>query len=105
MPYLDLTLAAYVGESVTVRYDPRDLGEVRVFHHDRFLCRAVCPDLSRETIGLKDLIRARRQRRRELKGTLIERERHVAAFLPAPARPQFLPTARRNPRHRAPILG
>ena len=29
--YLSLTLAAYVGEQVTVRYDPRDLAEVRVF--------------------------------------------------------------------------
>src|SRR5207245_2842984 len=41
--YLDLTLAAYVGETVTIRYDPRDLAEIRVYEHDRFLCRAVCP--------------------------------------------------------------
>jgi len=25
--YLDPTLAAYVGEPVTIRYDPRDVGE------------------------------------------------------------------------------
>ena len=30
--YLDLTLAAYVGEQVTVRYDPQALAEIRVFH-------------------------------------------------------------------------
>lgn len=60
MRYLDLTLAAYVGEAVTIRYDPRDLGEVRVFHQDRFLCRAVCAELAGETIALKDIIRARR---------------------------------------------
>jgi len=88
MRYLDLTLAAYVGESVIVRYDPRDLGEVRVFHQDRFLCRAVCAELAGETIALKDLIRVRRQRRRELKGTLAERERHVAVFIESPAPPQ-----------------
>ena len=41
--YLDPTLAAYVGEPVTIRYDPRDLGEIRVFHRDRFLCRAIRP--------------------------------------------------------------
>jgi len=87
MRYLDLTLAAYVGESVTIRYDPRDLGEVRVFHHDRFLCRAVCAELAGETIGLKDLIRARRQRRRDLKGVLSERERHVVAYIPSPNPP------------------
>ncbi len=30
--YIDTTLAAYVGEDVTIRYDPRDVGELRVFH-------------------------------------------------------------------------
>ena len=51
--YLDLTLAAYVGETVTIRYDPRDLAEIRVFHEGRFLCRAICPELAGTTIGLK----------------------------------------------------
>jgi putative transposase len=37
MRYLDLTLAAYVGESVIVRYDPRDMAEIRVFHDHRIL--------------------------------------------------------------------
>lgn len=37
--YIDPTLAAYVGEDVLSRYDPRDLAEIRVFHQDRFLCR------------------------------------------------------------------
>jgi putative transposase len=31
--YLDPTLAAYIGESVIIRYDPRDMGEIRVFHN------------------------------------------------------------------------
>ena len=41
--YLDPVLAAYVGESVIIRYDPRDLAEIRVFHRGRFLGRAICP--------------------------------------------------------------
>src|SRR3989441_12977280 len=40
--YLDTTLAAYVGEDVTIRYDPRDMAEIRVFYKDAFLCRAIC---------------------------------------------------------------
>jgi len=40
--YLDLTLAAYVGESVIMRYDPRDMAEIRIFHDHRFLCWAIC---------------------------------------------------------------
>ena len=45
MRYIDPTLAAYVGESVVLRYDPRDLAEVRLFHQGKFLCRAICPSL------------------------------------------------------------
>jgi Mu transposase, C-terminal len=37
--YVDTTLAAYIGESVMLRYDPRDAAEVRGFYNDRFLCR------------------------------------------------------------------
>ena len=32
--YFSITLAAYVGEPVTIRYDPRDLAEIRVYHHE-----------------------------------------------------------------------
>ena len=39
--YLSLTLAAYVGEEATIRFDPRDMGEICVFYQDRFLCRAI----------------------------------------------------------------
>ena len=42
--YMAPTLAAYVGESVVLRYDPRDVAEVRVFYQDRFLCRAICQE-------------------------------------------------------------
>jgi hypothetical protein len=38
---LSLTLAAYVGEEATIRFDPRDLGEIWLFYNDRFLCRAI----------------------------------------------------------------
>jgi DNA transposition AAA+ family ATPase len=53
--YLDLTLAAYVGEPVTIRYDPRDLAEIRVYHQGRFLCPAIAPELADHTISLRDL--------------------------------------------------
>ena len=47
MRYIDPTLAAYVGESVVLRYDPRDMAEVRLFHRGKFLCRAICPGARR----------------------------------------------------------
>ena len=79
--YLDLTLAAYVGEDVVVRYDPRDMAELRVYFGDAFLCRAINPELAGETVALKDIIRARNQRRRELRTTLAERAATVEALL------------------------
>jgi putative transposase len=79
--YLDTTLAAYVGEDVIIRYDPRDLAELRVYFGDSFLCRAICPELAGETIALKDIIRARNGQRRQLRATLAEREAMVEALL------------------------
>jgi len=81
--YLDPTLAAYVGEPVIIRYDPRDLGEVRVFYQDRFLCRAICHELAGETVPLRDILQARNRRRRELRQTLRERTQIVETLLEA----------------------
>lgn len=81
MRYLHPTLAAYIGESVIVRYDPRDMAEIRVFHNNTFLCRAVSPDLAGETLSLRDIIRARNRRRRDLRQMLQDRRRIVDALL------------------------
>jgi putative transposase len=78
--YLDTSLAAYVGEDVIIRYDPRDMAELRVYFHDEFVCRAINPELAGETIALKDVIRARNHRRRELRATLAERQATVEAL-------------------------
>ena len=79
--YLSLILAAYVGEDVTIRYDPRDMGEIRVFYKDRFLCPAVSAELAGETIPLRDIIRVRDQRRRERSSILHDRQRLVDSLL------------------------
>ena len=75
--YIDATLAAYVGESVTLRYDPRDMAEIRVFHQDQFVCRAICPELAGETVPLKEILSARNRRRRELRSILRDRKKIV----------------------------
>lgn len=85
--YMDPTLAAYVGEAVVIRYDPRDITEIRVFHRDRFLCRAVCPEHADLTISLKDIQHARSARRKELRREIATRARKVTEFLPEPKRP------------------
>ena len=83
--YMDPTLAAYVGEPVTIRYDPRDLAEIRVFHRHRFLCRAINAEHAGRTMTLKDLQTARVRHRRTLRTAMHERIARVADFLPEQA--------------------
>jgi putative transposase len=83
--YIDATLAAYVGEAVTIRYDPRDMAEIRVYHKNRFLCRAVCQELAGETVSLKDITRARNRRKRELQQVITARRSLVDQVLAPPA--------------------
>ena len=79
--YVSLALAAYVGEDVTIRYDPRDMGEIRVFYNDGFLCRAISAELAGETISLRDIVRARTSRRKELRSILHDRQKMVDTLL------------------------
>lgn len=83
--YVSPVLAAYVGEDVTVRFNPRDVGEIRVYFSDAFLCRAIAPELAAETISLQELQAARSERRRELKRQLRDR-RSMADALPTDRR-------------------
>lgn len=85
--YLDPVLAAYVREPVTIRYDPRDITAIRVFHHDRYLCTAISPEHSGRTISLKDIDTARRAHRRRLRSQIHERIQLVTDYLPTPAAP------------------
>jgi putative transposase len=67
--------------AATVRFDPRDMGEIRVFHHEKFLCRAIAADLAGETVPLREIVRARRQRRQELRSLLRDRQQAVDTLL------------------------
>ena len=99
--YLDAVLAAYVGEDVVVRYDPRDLAEIRVYHDGRFLCRAICPELFGETVSLKEIRNARNRRRRELRKR-IEDRRAVVDELLAVRRGELVQTLEETPEGRPP---
>jgi putative transposase len=102
--YVAPTLAAFVGEAITIRYDPRDLSEIRVLHGDRFLCRAVSEAHAGEAVTLKDIEAARRARRSTLRAGINERIARVADLLPsradpasrvAPVEPSRVPARRR----------
>ena len=80
---MDPTLAAYVGESIVLRYDPRDVAEMRVFYQDRFLCRAICQELAGATVPLRDIMKARNRQRRALRQIIQDREQMVESLLHA----------------------
>lgn len=79
--YIDTVLAEYVGEHVVVRYTPSDITSIRVFYKGLFLCQPVCPDLATLHIGLKEIQRARNERRRKLKQEVLERQSLVNAVI------------------------
>jgi putative transposase len=79
--YLDPTLAGYVREEVVIRYDPADMAEIRVFHQDRFVCRAICQELAGSTISLKEIEKARSLRRKQVRDGLSTRAAMVDRFI------------------------
>ena len=95
--YFDLTLAAYVGEDVTIRYDPRDLAVIRVFYKERFLCRAVCHELAGTQVSLKEVIQARKAQRKRVRQGIRERlsvvEQLQASKQPEPSAQTNRPTS------------
>ncbi len=99
-----MTLAPYVGEEVTIRYDPRDLAELRVYHKGLFLCRAVCPELAGEIVSLKEIVSARNRRRREPGAELRDRQATVEELLTLrrhePRPEENEPEPRRPEKHR-----
>jgi putative transposase len=108
--FFDSMLAAYVGEAVTIRYDPRDVGEVRVFHRNAFLCRAISPEHAGRSVTLKDVQTARSAHRRQLRGVIKEKRGRVAdllsayppqALVPPVTKPEMPSPARPRPRLRA----
>jgi putative transposase len=79
--YLDTTLAGYVKEDVLIRYDPADLAEIHVFHQDRFVCRAICQELAGQTVSLKEIEKARVERRKQVRAGLATRKEVVERFI------------------------
>ena len=101
--YLDPVLAAYVGDTVIIRYDPRDLAEIRVFHRDRFLVPGHLPGAAGTTISLKDITAARSARRRGPGRRPRERASVVDRLLAAHQRPATAgPDAARQTKDRLP---
>ncbi|MFC3562680.1 Mu transposase C-terminal domain-containing protein [Pedobacter jamesrossensis] len=70
MRYIAPTLAGFVGEQITIRYDPRDLAEIKVYHEEKFLCKGICQDLAEMVVSLKEIKAARSAVKNSLAGQI-----------------------------------
>lgn len=77
--YLSPTLAPFVGQPITIRYDPRDVSEIRVYDHDTYICTAIDEDHPNQRLSLRDIETARRARRRQLRKEINDRIPRAAA--------------------------
>jgi putative transposase len=102
--YFDPTLAAFVGERVTIRHDPRDVAEIRVYHRHRFLCRAINAEHADRTMSLRDVQAARRARHKALRMGINERIAAVPAGLDTWASLDTEPDPASAPKRRSPRL-
>lgn len=71
--YVAPTLAPFVGHTITIRYDPRDISEIRIYDHHTFICVAVDEAHPNLRLSLQDIETARRARRRQLRRTINDR--------------------------------
>jgi putative transposase len=79
---------------VLIRYDPADLAEIRVYHQDSYVCRAISPELAGQTISLKEIEKARVERRKQVRAGLSSRAAVVEQFLAVHQEETFLPKTR-----------
>jgi putative transposase len=91
--YIDPTLAGYVGEDVIIRYDPRDMAEIWIYHQNTFVCRAICQELAGQTVTLKQIMQARQRRQRDLRQVITDHAALVQTYLdvhqPTPEFPEL----------------
>ena len=97
MRYIAPTLAGFVGELITVRYDPRDLAEIKVYHREQFLCKAICQDLAEMVVSLKEINAARAAVKKELYGQ-IKHSQLLMRRLAHAKRPENNPSKSDEPR-------
>lgn len=71
--YFHPNLVAYVGECITIRFDPNDLGEIWVYEKNQLICKAVCEEFQDQSITYEELKKLRTNRKKELRNEIKSR--------------------------------
>jgi len=67
------------------------MGEIHVFYQDRFLCRAICAELSDRKVSLKEIEKARSERRKQVRAGLGARAAMVNRYVEMHQEPPSAP--------------
>ncbi|BCL84704.1 DDE-type integrase/transposase/recombinase [Ktedonobacteria bacterium brp13] len=81
--YMHELLAGHVKEAVIIRYDPMDLGTIRVYEgekEERFLCQAFCVERGGQAVSVQEIVTERTKRRKAVGKALRERKRVVERY-------------------------
>lgn len=81
MRYTESALSAIVGHDVVIRYDPRNLSEIRVYWHEEYFCTATCEELTGTKRTIKEVATARNRRRKALKREISARSDLVKLYM------------------------
>ncbi|PFT90936.1 transposase [Bacillus thuringiensis] len=66
LKYVHPNLSAFIGETVEIRYDPRDISEIRIFYKREFLYNAIATTFEGYSVSLKEIESERNKQRRKL---------------------------------------
>lgn len=83
MRYTEAALSAITGHDVVIRYDPRDLSQIRVYWHEQYFCTATCEKLTGKKQTIKDIATARNRRRKALEREISARSDLVKLYMQA----------------------
>lgn len=89
--YFDLAISKYVKEEVSIRFDPRDMSEIFVYADGSFVFKAYCRELEGKETSLREIIKERIARKKEVKAAVEERKKRAAPLL------SLIPAANKKP--------
>ena len=81
MRYTEPALSAITGHDVVIRYDPRDLSEIKVYWHEEYFCTATCEELTGKKRTIKESATARNRRRKALEREISARSDLVKLYM------------------------
>ena len=81
MRYTEPALSAITGHDVVIRYDPRDLSQIRVYWHEQYFCTATCEELTGKKQTIKEVAQARNRRRKALEREINARSDLIKLYM------------------------